>query len=91
MNHINSTPRERLDGRTPYSVALETLGPEVNVSHFLDVAGGIQSSTLFFSGPFPLAAYSGSVHCIFLKPGTTANLLKLDTITHFHAILQPLL
>ena len=27
---------------------------EVNVSHFLDVAGGIQSRTLFFSGPFPI-------------------------------------
>ena len=29
MNHINSTPRESLDGRTPYSVALETFGEEV--------------------------------------------------------------
>ena len=27
---------------------------EVNVSHFLAVAGGIQSRTLFFSGPFPI-------------------------------------
>ena len=29
VNHINSTPRESLNGRTPYSVALETLGEEV--------------------------------------------------------------
>ena len=29
INHINSTPRESLGGRTPYSVALETLGEEV--------------------------------------------------------------
>ena len=29
VNHINSTPRESLDGKTPYSVALETLGEEV--------------------------------------------------------------
>ena len=29
VNHINSTPRESLGGRTPYSVALETLGAEV--------------------------------------------------------------
>ena len=29
VNHINSTPRESLEGRTPYSVALETLGEEV--------------------------------------------------------------
>lgn len=29
VNHINSTPRESLDGRTPYSVALETLGENV--------------------------------------------------------------
>ena len=29
VNHINSTPRESLGGRTPYSVALETLGGEV--------------------------------------------------------------
>lgn len=29
VNHINSTPRESLGGRTPYSVALETLGEEV--------------------------------------------------------------
>ena len=29
VNHINSTPREILGGRTPYSVALETLGEEV--------------------------------------------------------------
>lgn len=28
VNHINSTPREILGGRTPYSVALETLGEE---------------------------------------------------------------
>ena len=28
-NHINSTPRESLGGRTPYNVALETLGEEV--------------------------------------------------------------
>ena len=29
INHINSTPRESLGGRTPYSVVLETLGEEV--------------------------------------------------------------
>lgn len=29
VNHINSTPRESLDGRTPYSVALETLGEDM--------------------------------------------------------------
>lgn len=29
MNHINSTPRESLGGRTPYSVALETMGEDV--------------------------------------------------------------
>ena len=29
VNHINSTPRKSLRGRTPYSVALETLGEEV--------------------------------------------------------------
>ena len=29
VSHINSTPRESLGGRTPYSVALETLGEEV--------------------------------------------------------------
>lgn len=29
VNHINSTPRESLGGRTPYSVALETLGETV--------------------------------------------------------------
>ena len=29
VNHINSTPRESLDGRTPYSVALETFGEEI--------------------------------------------------------------
>ncbi len=29
VNHINSTPRECLGGRTPYSMALETLGKEV--------------------------------------------------------------
>lgn len=28
VNHINSTPRESLGGRTPYNVALETLGEE---------------------------------------------------------------
>lgn len=29
VNHINSTPRESLGGRTPYSVALETMGEDV--------------------------------------------------------------
>ena len=29
VNHINSTPRESLCGRTPYNVAMETLGGEV--------------------------------------------------------------
>lgn len=29
VNHINSTPRAVLNGRTPYDVALETLGEEV--------------------------------------------------------------
>jgi len=29
INHINSTPREILDGRTPYSVALESFGEEI--------------------------------------------------------------
>ncbi len=29
MNHINSTPRGSLGGRTPYSVALETMGEDV--------------------------------------------------------------
>ena len=29
VNHINSTPREILGGRTPYNVALETLGEDV--------------------------------------------------------------
>lgn len=29
VNHINSTPRESLDGRTPYSVAFETMGKDV--------------------------------------------------------------
>ncbi len=29
INHINSTPRESLGGRTPYSVALETLGGDI--------------------------------------------------------------
>ena len=29
VNHINSTPRESLRGRTPYSIALETLGENV--------------------------------------------------------------
>ncbi|XCP86161.1 hypothetical protein ABXS75_04950 [Roseburia hominis] len=28
VNHINSTPREILGGKTPYSMALETLGKE---------------------------------------------------------------
>ena len=28
VNHINSTPREILGGRTPYSMAVETLGEE---------------------------------------------------------------
>ena len=28
-SHINSTPRESLGGRTPYSVALETMGEDV--------------------------------------------------------------
>jgi IS30 family transposase len=28
VNHINSTPRESLGGRTPYNVALETLGED---------------------------------------------------------------
>ena len=28
VNHINSTPRESLGGRTPYSIALETFGEE---------------------------------------------------------------
>ena len=29
VNHINSTPREILGGRTPYNVALETMGEDV--------------------------------------------------------------
>ena len=29
VNHINSTPREILCGRTPYEVALETLGEDI--------------------------------------------------------------
>lgn len=29
VSHINSTPRESLGGRTPYSVALETMGEDV--------------------------------------------------------------
>lgn len=29
VSHINSTPRESLEGRTPYSVALETMGEDV--------------------------------------------------------------
>lgn len=29
VNHINSTPRESLGGRTPYSMALETFGEEI--------------------------------------------------------------
>lgn len=28
VNHINSTPRESLNGSTPYDAALETLGKE---------------------------------------------------------------
>ena len=28
VNHMNSTPRESLGGRTPYAVALETYGEE---------------------------------------------------------------
>ena len=28
VNHLKSTPRECLGGRTPYSMALETLGKE---------------------------------------------------------------
>lgn len=29
VNHFNSTPRAILNGRTPYNVALETLGEDV--------------------------------------------------------------
>ena len=29
VNHINSTPRESLDGQTPYDTALKTLGEDV--------------------------------------------------------------
>ena len=29
VNHINSTPRESLDGQTPYNVALRTLGENI--------------------------------------------------------------
>ena len=29
VNHINSTPRESLDGQTPYDAALKTLGEDV--------------------------------------------------------------
>ena len=29
VNHMNSTPRESLGGRTPYNVALETYGEDV--------------------------------------------------------------
>ena len=29
VNHINSTPRESLSGRTPYAAALETYGEDV--------------------------------------------------------------
>ena len=29
VNHINSTPREILSGKTPYEVALETLGEDI--------------------------------------------------------------
>ncbi|MDD3340492.1 MAG: hypothetical protein PHS82_16765 [Lachnospiraceae bacterium] len=28
VNHINSTPRESLNGKTPYNVALEVFGEE---------------------------------------------------------------
>ena len=29
VNHINSTPRESLGGKTPYEAALETLGEDI--------------------------------------------------------------
>jgi len=29
VNHINSTPRDILNGRTPYDVALETYGEDI--------------------------------------------------------------
>ena len=29
VNHMNSTPRESLEGRTPYSVALEAYGERI--------------------------------------------------------------
>ena len=29
VNHMNSTPRESLQGRTPYQVAYETLGEDI--------------------------------------------------------------
>ena len=29
VNHVNSTPREILNGRTPYDFAMETLGKDV--------------------------------------------------------------
>jgi hypothetical protein len=28
VNHINSTPRESLDGKTPYQMALESFGED---------------------------------------------------------------
>lgn len=38
-SHINSTPRESLGGRTPYSVALETMGEDVlNAFQFRPIA-----------------------------------------------------
>ena len=57
VNHINSTPRESLGGRTPYSVATiskTAVGPEVNFSHFHTMAGGIQSCTQNSSGPLAM-------------------------------------
>ena len=29
VNHINSTPRESLSGKTPYAAALETYGEDI--------------------------------------------------------------
>ncbi len=29
VNHINNTPRKKLDGRTPYELAVKALGPDV--------------------------------------------------------------
>lgn len=48
VNHINSTPREILSGRTPYEVALETLGEDILKAFQLkpiepDKVKGIQS------------------------------------------------